>query len=166
MEQERFIREILPLRERLLGYAQRLLNSPEDSEDVIQEVFLKLWSIRSELKRYRSVPALSMTITRHLCINRIRLRRQTAEPIDGLTLPSEASSPYQQLEAKDSAGYVGKIMAKLPELQQLVLRMKHIEGMETEEIARLLGSQPEAVRVNLSRARKKVREMYFKLQDK
>ena len=44
------------------------------------------------------------------------------------------------------------------------LRMKHVDGFEVEEIAGLTGSTPEAVRMNLSRARKRVREQFFKMQ--
>ena len=54
-----------------------------------------------------------------------------------------------------------KLIHALPDLQQAVLRMKHIEGFEVEEIARLTGSTPIAVRTNLSRARKRVREQFL-----
>ena len=51
MEQEQFKKEILPLREKLFLYARRLLDNPEDAEDIMQEVFLKLWYMRSEERR-------------------------------------------------------------------------------------------------------------------
>ena len=52
MEQEQFKKEILPLREKLFLYARRLLDNPEDAEDIMQEVFLKLWYMRGELDYY------------------------------------------------------------------------------------------------------------------
>ena len=55
-----------------------------------------------------------------------------------------------------------ELIATLPDLQQAILRMKHIDGFEVEEIARLTGSTVIAVRTNLSRARKKVREQFMK----
>ena len=118
MEQEQFKKEILPLREKLFLYARRLLDNPEDAEDVMQEVFLKLWYMRGELDYYNNVMALSVQITKHLCLNRMKVRE----------------------------------------------RMKHVDGFEVEEIAGLTGSTPEAVRMNLSRARKRVREQFFKMQ--
>ena len=54
-------------------------------------------------------------------------------------------------------------MEQLPGLQQTILRMKHVDGFEVKEIAELTGSSPEAVRVNLSRARKKVKELFLKM---
>jgi RNA polymerase sigma-70 factor (ECF subfamily) len=55
-----------------------------------------------------------------------------------------------------------EMIARLPDLQQAVLRMKHVEGFEVEEIAQLTGTNPVAVRTNLSRARKKIREQFLK----
>ena len=52
METRQFKKEILPLREKLFLYARRLLDNPEDAEDIMQEVFLKLWYMRGELDYY------------------------------------------------------------------------------------------------------------------
>ena len=49
----------------------------------------------------------------------------------------------------------------LPPLQQRVLQMKDMEGYETAEIAEITGITPEAVRNNLSRARKRMRKLYI-----
>ena len=51
---------------------------------------------------------------------------------------------------------------RIPPRQQTIIKMKDIEGYEVDEIAKITASQPEAVRVNLSRARKKVREEYIR----
>ena len=54
------------------------------------------------------------------------------------------------------------LISKLPSLQQTIIRMKDVEGYELAEIAEITGTQVEAVRVNLSRARKKIREQLMK----
>ena len=162
MEQTQFKKEILPLRERLILYAERMLDNKNDAEDIIQEVFLKLWLMRDELKNYISVNALSLTMTKHLCLNRLKVNQREWEDLDGLVLADENLSPVEQLEQKDSLEQVMRIIDRLPNLQQAVLRMKHIEGLEIEEIAALTGSAPDAIRMNLSRARKKVKEIFFK----
>jgi len=162
MEQTQFKKEILPLRERLVLYAERLLDNKSDAEDIIQEVFLKLWLMRDELNNYASVDALSITITKNLCLNRLKINQREREGLDGLVVVDKNLSPDEQLEQKDSVEQVMRIFDRLPDLQQAILRMKHIEGMETDEIAALTGSAPEAIRMNLSRARKKVKELFFK----
>jgi RNA polymerase sigma-70 factor (ECF subfamily) len=164
MEQEEFKREVLPLREQLLFYAQRLLDDLEDAEDVIQEVFLKLWYMRDELGNYNSVPALSVQITKRLCLNRIKVRPRRQEGLEAVDPVSDVLTPETRLEQKDSVMQVMRIIGQLPGLQQTILRMRHIDGIEVEEIAGLTGSTPEAVRMNLSRARKKVKETFFKMQ--
>jgi RNA polymerase sigma-70 factor (ECF subfamily) len=162
MEQTQFKKEILPLRERLISYAERLLENKSDAEDIIQEVFLKLWCMRDELGGYNSVEALAVTMTKHLCLNRLKVNQRERTDITGLVLPDETHSPAEQLEQKDSLEQVMRIIDQLPGLQQTILRMKHIDGMEVDEIATLTGSSPEAIRTNLSRARKRVKELFFK----
>jgi RNA polymerase sigma-70 factor (ECF subfamily) len=164
MEQEQFKKEILPLRGQLLTYAQRLLDDKNDAEDIVQEVFLKLWCMRDELERYDSVSALSVKMTKHLCLNLLKASQRQQEGFDEFALVDENLSPECQLEQKDQVDQVVRIIDRLPGLQQTILRMKHIEGFEIEEIAGITGSAPEAVRMNLSRARKKVKEIFFKNQ--
>jgi len=169
MNQEQFKREILPLRKRMLQYARSLLENPEDAEDVVQEVLMKLWYMRQELYRYDSVAALSVEMTKNLCLNRLKVAQRKIERLEHfstaeLAVESELPSPLTQLEQKDDVSHVMRIIDRLPELQQTILRMRHIDGFEIDEIAALTGSKPEAVRMNLSRARKKVKEIFLKIQ--
>jgi RNA polymerase sigma-70 factor (ECF subfamily) len=166
MEQEQFKKDIFPLRGQLLAYARRLLDDKNDAEDVVQEVFLKLWYMRDELDQYNSISALSVKITKHLCLNLLKVNQRTREDLDDVVLINENLSPYYQLEQKDQVEQVLRIIDRLPGLQQTILRMKHVEGFEIEEIAGITGSNAEAVRMNLSRARKKVKELFFKRKEK
>lgn len=165
MDQKAFKIEILPLREELFFYARRMLEDKDESEDIIQEVFLKLWYMREELKRYDNVAALSMTMTKHLCLNRLKQRQRSFTDVNDVTLVNETPTPYVRLEQKDNLDQVLRIIDRLPDLQQNVLRMKHLEGYEVEEIASLIGSSADAVRMNLSRARRRVKEIYLKMQE-
>lgn len=109
MEQEQFKKEILPLREKLFLYARRLLDNPEDAEDVMQEVFLKLWYMRGELDYYNNVMALSVQITKHLCLNRMKVRERTEGEAGEQFFICDASTPYTQLEQKDSLEHVMRL---------------------------------------------------------
>ncbi len=122
-----------------------------------------MWYIRDELERYDSVEALAVQITKHLCLNRLRAFQYRPEQLPGPAMLAADGDPYVMLEQKDSVSQVMHIMEQLPGLQQTILRMKHIDGFEVKEIAELTGSTPEAVRVNLSRARKKVRDQFLKM---
>ncbi|MDR1344380.1 MAG: sigma-70 family RNA polymerase sigma factor [Tannerellaceae bacterium] len=163
MEQEQLIQEVLPLRESLVAYARRMQGEKEDAEDVAQEVLLKLWYMRHELLRYESVRALAMQMTKHLCINRLKaVERRDVEPVEWMT-GGRGVTPHILLEERDTAGHLSRIIDRLPKLQQTILKMRHIDGLETGEIAQITGCAPEAVRANLSRARKKVKELFLRL---
>lgn len=162
MEQEQFRKDILPLKPQLLNYARNILENEEDAEDIIQEVFFKLWSMRKDLEQYNSIPALCMTITRNLSINQIKTRNKKQNTLLETSFIDTGLSPDKRLEQKDEVESVMKIIETLPDMQQMILKMKHVEGLETEEIAELTGCSHEAIRVNLSRARKKIKDLFIK----
>lgn len=164
MQQEEFKKEVVPLRGRLIAVARGILGDPNDAEDAVQETFLKLWHIKEQLQQVRSIEAMSVQITKNICLNRLNvLKRQTGKQIEDLHMTDHAT-PYSRLEASDNLERTMRIIDRLPDLQQAILRMKHIEGMEVEEIAELTGSNPEAVRMNLSRARRRVKEIFLKTE--
>lgn len=164
MEKQRFIKDILPIREKLIIHARRILKSEEEAEDVVQEVYLKLWSIRDRLSQYNNLEALSVTVTKNLCFNKLRANREVLTSVDNSAIMYESHTPHARLAEKDDVEQVMKIIGQLPNLQQAIIKMKHIEGMEINEIAELTGSNPEAIRTNLSRARKRVKEAFIKIQ--
>ncbi|MBQ8603034.1 MAG: RNA polymerase sigma factor [Bacteroides sp.] len=150
------------MRPTLLRLAVRYMEDTDEAEDIIQDVLLKLWFLRANLDRYRSVDALAMVITKHLCIN--QLRKSKAEFVDleqSIGMDSGEAADKSLLESEEMEEVLQAITT-LPDLQQAVLRMKHIEGFEVEEIARLTGSTLIAVRTNLSRARKRIREQFIR----
>ena len=140
MELKEFKITVLPLRAKLLNYARKLTDEPEDAEDAVQEVLLKLWNKRLELEQYRSIEAFAMTLTHNICIDMWRCKRNDTLSLD----------------------IMHEIIDSLPNLQRTIMRMKDIEGYETDEIAEITGCGPEAIRSNLSRARKKVRDVYLR----
>jgi len=161
MELETFKTTVLPLREKLLKFSLKMTNEGADAEDIVQEAFLKLWYIREKLDGYNSVEALSVQVVKNLCLDRLRAKHTDRMPENGEMLLADTSSPEVLLEQQDTVEVIRRIIEKLPTLQQSIIRMKDVEGYELSEIAEITGTQVEAVRVNLSRARKKVREQFL-----
>ena len=162
MEQHKFEIEAKRMRPALLRLAQHYTEDEDEAEDVVQEVLLKLWFLRERLESYRNIDALAMVITRHLCLNRKRERHLEKVPLEeGKAIIGE-DSPEWMIIQEEKMDEILKLIAGLPDLQQAVLRMNLVEVFVVEEIARLTGSNPIAVRTNLSRARKKVREEFLK----
>ena len=156
MELETFKITVLPLRQKMLNFSQRLVEDTAEAEDVVQEAFIKLWYIREKLDAYHSVEALAMQVTKNLSLDKIKLRKPQGSELD-------AVSPDEQLEQRDAAECIRHLIAQLPALQQTIIRMKDVEGYELAEIAEITATPVENVRVNLSRARKKIREQFLQL---
>lgn len=161
MELKQFKITVLPLRDKLLNYARRLTEDSSDAEDAVQEVMLKLWNQRHKLDEYRSVEAVAMTMTHHLCMDMWRSRRPDAIPLEQIQTTATTGTPERLLEEKDACKLMQEIINSLPTLQRMIIRMKDIEEYETEEIAEITGCNAEAICSNLSRARKKVRDIYL-----
>lgn len=150
------------MRKQLLHYARSFFESLDEAEDIVQEVMMKLWLMRSKLSDYDSIEALSTLIAKNLCLNRLKVLRRQMVDLEHLEAVNEPFSPDIGLEQKDEVSHVMRIIDQLPEIQQAVLRMRCIDEFEIDEIAEITGSKPEAVRMNLSRARKRVKDLFFK----
>ena len=162
MSQERFKAEILPIRERLFHIAQRILVEEQEAEDAVQEVLLKLWHTCDSLDNYDSPAAFATTVIKNHCLDRLKVKNRQESLDDAYYERAGNDNPYLQLERKNTTEILQKIIENLPPLQQAIIRMKDMEEYEVEEIAEITGTNIDAVRVNLSRARKKVREEYIK----
>lgn len=150
----RFESEAGRLRPMLLRVAVSITGNEEDSADVVQETLLKLWFLRDRLHEYESVEAPARVIVRNLSLNLVRHR--VLSPIDTGELPEIGA--YDREESLSDE--MTEALARLHDTEQAVLRMKHLEGFETEEIAEMIHSTPGAVRTALSRARRRIREYY------
>ena len=161
MELKQFKIDVLPLRDKLLNYARKLTEDPSDAEDAVQEIMLKLGNMRQKLDEYQSIEALAMTMTHHLCMDIWRAKRPDSLSLEQVQAPSQSATPERLLEEKDEFRLMRKIIDSLPTLQRTIIQMKDVQEYETEEIAEITGRSAEAIRSNLSRARKKVRDIYL-----
>ena len=161
MERKEFEILVQKLRPRVLREAIYYMDDPDDGEDITQDVMIKLWSMRDRLEEYRSVEALAVVVTKHLALNRRRSLGRFVSEMFPQDLEDE-STPESQTISKEEEKQLLRLIDSLPDVQQATLRMKHIDGLEVHEIATLTGTTENAVRVNLSRARKKILSYYIK----
>ncbi len=154
MTEEDFQREAEAMRPMLLQAATALLGNAEDGEDAVQDALLKLCLMADTLRR--PVAPLARVLVRNLCVDRLRRRRQTVP----LELTAMQAVPQEGVDG-DAFAHVMKVIDTLPAAQQVVLRLRHIDGMPMEDIAQLTGASEAAVRKQLSRARMAVRKHYL-----
>lgn len=162
MSQNIYKKEILPCRMQLFNIARKMLGNNEDAEDATQEVLLKLWRISDSLGKYNHPVAMAVTTMKNHCLDRIKVLNREESIENNEKIQMEQDNPYTQLERKNTEEILIKIIDKLPSLQKMIITLKDVERYEVDEIAEITGTNAEAVRVNLSRARKKVRENYIK----
>ncbi|MBT8324135.1 MAG: sigma-70 family RNA polymerase sigma factor [Winogradskyella sp.] len=158
MKQADFVRLVMPFKDKVFRLAKRLLVSQEEAEDATQEILLKLWKNNKKIEEYKNVEAFSMTMTKNFCLDRLKSKQAQNLKIVHSNYQDHNVSLQKQVEAKDSVDWVSKIIEELPEQQKIILQLRDIEDYDYNEIASMLDMNETAVRVNLSRARKTIRE--------
>lgn len=156
MTRNRFEDEARRLRPTLLRVAASITGNADDAADVAQETLLKLWYMRQRLHAYSSIDAIARVIARNLSINVLRSKHPAESA--GLSLADSIADDSTDEELSEE---LSEALAGLPGTEQIVLRMKHLDGMEVEEIAAVIQSTPGAVRTALCRARRRIRQLYI-----
>jgi RNA polymerase sigma-70 factor (ECF subfamily) len=164
MQIERFKTDIIPLRQMLFYTALKWLKNETDAEDAVQETLLRLWKIRDQLDTVANLGAFASQTTKNICIDRLKTAKEPAESIDFYP-GTDCETPYSKVERNDMIALIKRIIERLPELQRVIIQLRDVEGYELQEIADITGTQVNAVTVNLSRARKKVRDIFIKINN-
>ena len=149
---------------RLRRLATQLLGSTDEADDVLQDAFLRLWvapGARSD-KAPHEAEALLTTTVRHLSIDHLRTRsrhQQLSLDEQRDARPDEAAD--EALSRERRLVYLEQAVEQcLTPLQRDILHRHEYRGEDFGSIARSLGMQPAAVRMQLSRARRAIR-YYF-----
>lgn len=158
MTERRFHSEYLSLAETLYKVAYYILESEDEAEDAVQELYLKLWESRKSLDGIRQPKAYCIRMLKNLCIDRIRSAVHLAFTEN---LP-ESPAPRSQdddFDARRRLDKVLKAVKALPERQKQVLLLRTVEGLSYEEMSARTGMNNATLRVTLSQARTKLKSM-------
>lgn len=165
MQEISFRNDILPLKDKLFRLALRITFDRAEAEDVVQETLIRVWNKREEWTQFGSMEAYCLTVARNLAIDRSeRKDAQTVELTPDMEQPSDASSPYEKLVTKERMTLIHRLMNGLPEKQRLIMQLRDIEGKSYKEIASLLNLTEEQVKVNLFRARQKIKQQFINIE--
>lgn len=156
MDSKQFNTQILAISDKLYRLAKSILRNADAAQDAVQELNMKLWEKKNKLDEVDNIQAFTMRAMRNLCLD--TLRQTKSEDDLPVELEFSEPNPYQQIEQTDMANRIKAMIDSLPELQRTIIRMRDVEGMEIQEIAFITSLTENAVSVNLSRARQKIRE--------
>ena len=129
-----------------------MLSDADAAEDALQDAFVRLWG-RYQVRSEKEAEALLTRTVRNVSIDSLRKRKTV--PLAG-DLPEEAEENREALFRRVEE----MVDTELTDLQKLIVRRHEYESVTLEKIAEELGMQPPAVRMQLSRARKIIREHY------
>ena len=148
----------MPLAERFYRTAYYMLESQQDAEDAVQELYLKIWKFHANLTDLKSPAAYGMSLLKNICIDRIRRREiRKAEPLEA-GVPQADAPPEKRLAARDILKKVMEEIDRLPQKQAQVMKMMVIEDLDYKEISERTGLSQVHVRVLISTARKTLKQ--------
>ena len=159
MDSSAFKRLLLPHYRRMYATAITILRNSDDASDAVQEAFTRLWEKRDDLPNIDTPEAYCVTTIKRICIDRIR---KNALPINEVTEDTLLISDDSDIQAdnRESIQLVTLLMSKLPEQQRQVLQLRAFNDCSFEEIESITGLTGVNVRTLLSRARRRMRELF------
>jgi RNA polymerase sigma-70 factor (family 1) len=154
MDIEAFRKTYLPLRDKLYRFALRFVGDPMAAEDIVQEVFLRIWKKREDLAGLERPEAYCMTITRNLSLNHLKDKGRLHSDLDAVREPAGTlMAADARMESADEVRRVRAAIAQLSERQQMVIHLREVEELPYEEIAEVMGLSLAMVKSELFRAR-------------
>lgn len=154
MEQSEFEQMAQQWRQRAYETGVAFGVTADEAEDIAQDTLLKLWAMRHELERYRSVESLAVVVARNLTIDLHRSRRTVRLDDAPIHLSVSDKMADSDVISQEEERWLKERLSQLPPRQHTVLVMRQVEHRSYEEIASLLGITPSSAKVLLSRARK------------
>lgn len=147
--------------------ALRITLNTAEAEDIVQETMIKVWKQREQLDALDSIEAYCLTICRNMALDR---KDKKVSQIMELTQEVQESSldpltPHENLVQDERLKIVHELFNQLPLNYKEVMQLRDIEGKSYKEIAKILALSEEQVKVNLFRARQRIREQLKEIEN-
>ena len=149
---------------RVIGTISKMLGSDAESEDLAQQVFIRVWKSAPRYKPTAKFTTWLFRITRNLVFNELRRKRHFADQAEEIPEPAERADkePDQVLLGEELQLAIQDAINRLPESQRMAIILRRYEEMPYEEIAKVMWTTIPAVKSILFRARAELRECLAK----
>ena len=162
MSEQTLISAFSRWRNRLLRQALRFLPSKEDAEDVLQDAFIRLWAKAEQIETEKDAASLATVVIRNMAVDYYRQQKRKPQTTDVEMLDLQEET----VDIDERRQLVDEIMQRvLTPLQLRIVELREYEGLGYDEVASILGMQQPAVRMQLSRARRAIREEYVRVNN-
>jgi RNA polymerase sigma-70 factor (ECF subfamily) len=145
---------------RVIGTISKMLGSDAESEDLAQQVFIRVWKSAPRYQPTAKFTTWLFRITRNLVFNEIRRKRHFADQSEVIAEPIERAEkePDRVLLEGELQNAIQEAINQLPESQRMAIILRRFEEMPYEEIAKVMSTSVPAVKSILFRARAELRE--------
>ena len=152
--------------QRVMAMAWRMLGNEADARDASQEVFLRVYKYLGRFKQDQDFFAWLYRITVNVCHDIARKRQQHSDRFMSLNAGADEGAfagPAEQEDAEEAFVHtqqrelIARAMATLPPKERASIVLRDVEGLPTDEVARIMNSSSTTVRSQISSARKKIK---------
>src|SRR5437773_12305174 len=164
--------------QRVMAMTWRMLGNEADARDASQEVFLRVYKYLGRFKQNQDFFAWLYRITVNVCRDFAKKRQHhsdrftplAADDDEGaLAVTTELADADEALIHTQQRQLITRAMATLPEKERASIVLRDVEGLPTDEVARIMNSSPTTVRSQISSARKKIKiycEQYLRRKER
>ena len=161
MDAREFKQRFMPHHQLLYRVAYHLTSNAQDAEDLLQDLYLKLWQKRDELPEEATRDAYLATMMRNLFIDQRRLKRLDASTeLKNEEGPPDERSLDRQIDARDEVRQIEGLISELSERDAKIIQMHLIEDRTYEEIEHDTGLSQGNIRIIVMRTKKKLKQQF------
>ncbi len=157
MTNDEFENLIIQQKNKLYRFAFSILKNREEAEDAVQEIVLKLWNKRLSVHINKNIESYCMQSIKNHCFDVLRKKNQH------LNYRNNSTFTYSENSNIENIDLVEKIKIEVQNLstqQRMAIELKDFQGYNYDEISEILEQSVNAVRVNVSRGRKRLYEIF------
>jgi RNA polymerase sigma-70 factor (ECF subfamily) len=140
---------------RLYNFSKAFLKIENGIDDILQEVFVKIWENRKNIKSKETFNAFIYTITRNLLLNELRSRLNNQKLMTEIqkNAVAEEFASMQLIEYKEMSTKIAEVINQLPDRQKEVFKLSREDGLSHKEIAEKLGITTKTVEYHIAQSK-------------
>lgn len=161
MDADAYREVVMAAKDRVFGYAARLLGDREDARDVAQEALVRLWEHRDSVENGEAARAWLLRTAHNLCFDRLRMRstRPQADPVVLECVGGGGACPEREVRSRETGRAIEQVLAALEPRDRALLLLREVQGLSYDEMATLLELPLGTLKAALFRARERARAM-------
>ena len=161
MDAREFKQRFMPHHQLLYRVAYHLTGNAQDAEDLLQDLYLKLWQKRDDLPDEAMREAYLVTMMRNLFVDQRRLKHVDASAeLKNEEGPPDERSLDRQIDARDEVTQVEGLIRQLSERDAKIIQMHLVDDRSYEEIERDTGLSQGNIRIIVMRTKKKLKQQF------